>query len=129
MKNTAKAVPVTIGPDSAKSFFQLHAVDAAGQVVLRRKLSRGEVLRFFEVQPKTLVGIEACGGVRGSHPRQTAPGKSGAVLIGQPGNSSFHLVDAGRWSASRGPLQRTRRSGARPAHRSCRPHPRPTHSG
>lgn len=61
MKNTAKAVPVTIGLDIAKNFFQLHAVDAAGQVVLRRKLSRGEVLRFFEAQPKTLVGIEACG--------------------------------------------------------------------
>ena len=61
MKNTAKAVPVTIGLDIAKNFFQLHAVDAAGQVALRRKLSRGEVLRFFEAQPKVLVGIEACG--------------------------------------------------------------------
>jgi len=29
--------------------------------VLRRKLSRGEVLGFFEAQPKVLVGIEACG--------------------------------------------------------------------
>ncbi len=61
MKTTAKTVPVTIGLDIAKNFFQVHGVDAAGQVVLRRKLSRGEVLRFFEAQPKTLVGIEACG--------------------------------------------------------------------
>jgi transposase len=61
MKNTAKAVPVTIGLDIAKNFFQVHAVDAAGQVVLRRKLSRGEVLRFFEALPKVLVGVEACG--------------------------------------------------------------------
>ena len=61
MKNTARAVPVIIGLDIAKNFFQVHAVDAAGQVVLRRKLSRGEVLRFFEAQPKALVGIEACG--------------------------------------------------------------------
>ena len=61
MKNTAKAVPVTIGLDIAKNFFQVHAVDAAGQAVLRRKLSRGEILRFFEAQPKVLVGIEACG--------------------------------------------------------------------
>jgi transposase len=29
--------------------------------VLRRKLSRGEVLGFFKTQPKMLVGIEACG--------------------------------------------------------------------
>ena len=61
MKDTAKAVPSTIGLDIAKSFFQVHGVDAAGQVVLRRKLGRGEVLRFFEAQPKALVGIEACG--------------------------------------------------------------------
>ena len=27
---------------------------------MRRKLSRGEVLHFFEAQPKVLVGIEAC---------------------------------------------------------------------
>ena len=61
MKNTAKAVPVTIGLDIAKNFFQVHRVDAVGQAVLRRKLSRGEVLCFFEAQPKALVGIEACG--------------------------------------------------------------------
>jgi hypothetical protein len=61
MKTTAKTIPVTIGLDIAKNFFQVHAVDAAGQVVLRRKLSRGEVLRFFEAQPRVLVGIEACG--------------------------------------------------------------------
>lgn len=61
MKGSAKATPASIGLDIAKNFFQVHAVDAAGQVVLRRKLSRGEVLKFFEAQPKTLVGIEACG--------------------------------------------------------------------
>ncbi len=61
MKTSAKAVPTTIGLDIAKNFFQVHAGDAAGQVVVRRKLSRGEVLRFFEAQPKALVGIEACG--------------------------------------------------------------------
>ena len=61
MKTTAKAVPTTMGLDIAKNFFQVHAVDAAGRVVLRRKLSRGEVLCFFEAQPKALVGIEACG--------------------------------------------------------------------
>jgi transposase len=61
MKSSAKAVPSTIGLDIAKNFFQVHAVDAAGQVVLRRKLGRGDVLKFFEGQPKALVGIEACG--------------------------------------------------------------------
>ena len=59
VETAAKAIPVTIGLDIAKNFFQVHAVDDAGQVVLRRKLSRGEVLGFFEAQPKALVGIEA----------------------------------------------------------------------
>jgi transposase len=61
MKISAKAAPTTIGLDIAKNIFQVHAVDDAGQVVLRRKLSRSKVLRFFEAQPKALVGIEACG--------------------------------------------------------------------
>ena len=40
----------TIGLDIAKSVFQVHGVDAAGQVVIRRKLKRRYVLAFF---PKT----------------------------------------------------------------------------
>ena len=59
VKTSAKAVPTTIGLDIAKNFFQVHAVDGGGKVVLRRKLSRGEVLRFLEAQPKMLVGIQA----------------------------------------------------------------------
>jgi hypothetical protein len=34
----------TIGLDIAKSVFQVHGVDAAGEVVVRRKLTRGRVL-------------------------------------------------------------------------------------
>ncbi|MDH6234629.1 transposase [Mesorhizobium soli] len=50
----------TIGLDIAKSVFQAHGVDAAGEVVVRRKLTRGRVLAFFESLPRCLVGIEAC---------------------------------------------------------------------
>ena len=50
----------TIGLDIAKSVFQVHAVDSAGEVVVRRKLTRGRVLAFFESLPRCLVGIEAC---------------------------------------------------------------------
>ena len=46
----------TIGLDIAKSVFQVHAVDAAGEVVVRRKLTRGRVLAFFESLPRCLVG-------------------------------------------------------------------------
>ena len=37
----------TIGLDIAKSVFQVHGVDAAGQVVIRRQLKRRQVLRSF----------------------------------------------------------------------------------
>jgi len=50
----------TIGFDIAKSVFQVHGVDADGQVVLRRQLKRRYVLAFFEKLPACLIGIEAC---------------------------------------------------------------------
>ena len=50
----------TIGLDIAKSVFQLHGVNAAGQVVIRQRLMRRRVLTFFEKLAPCLVGIEAC---------------------------------------------------------------------
>src|SRR3981189_2167311 len=50
----------TIGLDLAKNVFQLHAVDEAGSVVMRRRLRRGQVLAFFARIPPCLVGMEAC---------------------------------------------------------------------
>jgi hypothetical protein len=40
-----------IGLDIAKSVFQVHGVDATGQVVLRRQLRRRHVLAFFQKLP------------------------------------------------------------------------------
>ncbi len=51
---------VTIGVDLAKSVFQAHGVDEAGEVVVRRKLRRSQLVAFFARQPTCLVGIEAC---------------------------------------------------------------------
>ena len=51
---------VTIGLDLAKSVFQVHGVDAAGEVVVRRKLGRSQLLQFFGRQPVCLIGMEAC---------------------------------------------------------------------
>jgi transposase len=50
----------TTGLDIAKSVFQVHGVDAAGQVVIRRQLKRRYVVSFFQKLPQCLVGIEAC---------------------------------------------------------------------
>jgi transposase len=51
---------VTVGLDIAKSVFQVHGVDADGQVVVQRKLTRAKLIPFFEKLPCCLIGIEAC---------------------------------------------------------------------
>lgn len=51
----------TVGLDLAKHVFQLHGVDAAGQVVVARQLRRKELLACFAKLPPCLVGMEACG--------------------------------------------------------------------
>ena len=50
----------TIGLDIAKNVFQVHGVDAQGQVALVRQLRRRQVLEFFGELPACLVGMEAC---------------------------------------------------------------------
>jgi transposase len=50
----------TIGLDLAKHVFQVHGVDADGQVGVRKRLRRAEVLPFFAGLGPCLVGIEAC---------------------------------------------------------------------
>ena len=54
---------VTIGLDIAKSVFQVHGIDAAGEVFIRRRLTRRKVLEFFAGLPACLVGVEACASV------------------------------------------------------------------
>lgn len=50
----------TIGVDLAKLVFQLHGVDAQGEVAFRRKLRRSELLAFLGELPACLIGLEAC---------------------------------------------------------------------
>lgn len=50
----------TIGLDLAKNVFQIHGVDARGQIVVANRLRRGQVIEFFKKLPPCLVGMEAC---------------------------------------------------------------------
>jgi transposase len=50
----------TVGLDIAKKVFQVHAVDRAGAVVVRRSLRRAQVLAWFARLAPCLVGMEAC---------------------------------------------------------------------
>jgi len=53
--------PTTIGVDIAKNVFQVHAVDAEGLVVIRKRLSRNQMFDFFKNLSPCLIGMEACG--------------------------------------------------------------------
>ena len=50
----------TVGIDLAKSVFQIHAVDAAGQVVVSKAVRRAALLPLLSKFPACLVGMEAC---------------------------------------------------------------------
>jgi transposase len=52
----------TIGIDTAKRVFYLHGESHMGSVVLRKKLTRDQLLPFLANQPPSLIAIEAgCG--------------------------------------------------------------------
>ena len=52
---------IRIGIDLSKHVFQVHGVNVAEQAVLKKKLSRHQMERFFSALAPTLVGMEACG--------------------------------------------------------------------
>ena len=52
----------TIGIDLGKTVFHLVGVNVRGEVVVRKKCSRLQLLRFTSNLRECLIGIEACGG-------------------------------------------------------------------
>ena len=49
----------TIGLDLAKHWFQIHGVDAAGKLVVKRRLRRAEVIGFCDARQKAREGRRA----------------------------------------------------------------------
>lgn len=49
-----------IGLDLAKQVFQVHGARVDGSVVLRKKITRGQLLAFFSKLPPCIVAMEAC---------------------------------------------------------------------
>ena len=49
-----------VGLDLAKRVFQVHAVDANGEIVVARKLGRAQLIPFFAALPPCVVAMEAC---------------------------------------------------------------------
>jgi hypothetical protein len=52
---------IMIGLDLAKTVFQVHGIDEAGNVVHRRRLRRSQLEGFFSELAPAVVGMEACG--------------------------------------------------------------------
>ena len=50
----------TIGLDIAKNVFQVHGIDSAEKVIVRKRLRRSQVLVFFKALPPCVIGMEAC---------------------------------------------------------------------
>ncbi len=50
----------TVGVDLAKNVFQVHAIDEAGEVMVRRALRRRRMMPFFSKLEPCLIGMEAC---------------------------------------------------------------------
>ena len=75
---------VRIGLDIAKSVFQVHGVDAEGEVVLRRRLTRARVLAFF-------AGLAPCRRQRRTAPTTSYPctGTASRLLGGHGLRNSF----------------------------------------
>jgi transposase len=51
-----------VGIDIAKRVFHVVGMDERGKIILRKRLSRGEVMSFMATLPRVTVGIEACSG-------------------------------------------------------------------
>ena len=49
-----------VGLDLAKRVFQVHAVDARGEIVVARKLTRSQLIPFFAELPPCVAAMEAC---------------------------------------------------------------------
>jgi hypothetical protein len=113
----------TIGLDLAKSVCQIHAIDAGGQVAMKKKLRRAEVLKVFADLPPCLVGMEACAtahywareiGALGHQVRLMPPGRR---LSAQTPGHRPHLSDPSGPHRSPGP----RALGPGPARTQARP--------
>jgi len=73
----------TLGIDIGKTVLHLVGLNAVGQVVLRRKVSRGQLLDFLANLQPCLVGMEACGSAHHLARRLRAHGHDARIIPAQ----------------------------------------------
>jgi transposase len=73
----------TIGIDIGKNTFHLGCLDERGVIVLRQKVSRGQLERRVANIPRCLIGMEACSGAHHIGRQLTALGHDARLIPAQ----------------------------------------------
>jgi transposase len=94
-----KAMP-TVGLDLAKNVFQVHAVAAAGAVVVRRQLRRAQVQLFVSRLGPCRMGLGACAG---AHDRAREPATFGHAVRPIPPSHVKPFVRRGKTDGAQDP--------------------------
>ena len=93
-----------LGIDIAKRVFHAVGMDERGKIVLRKRLSRHDLMPFIAKLPPVLIGIEACGGAHywarrfrayGHEVKLMAPQFVKPYVKSQQNDSRVLLLDSG----------------------------------
>jgi transposase len=100
----------TIGIDLGKTVFHLVGLNAKGEVAVRRKFSRTQLLRFTANLRVRLIGMEACGGSHFLGGRLREQGHEVRLMPAQyvkpyvKTNKNDYIDASRRWSAAPAPV-------------------------
>src|SRR3989475_8631322 len=78
-----KPVMSVLGIDIAKRVFHAVGMDERGKIVLRKRLSRHDLMPFLAQLPAVRIGVEACGGAHDWARRFRAHGHEGKLMAPQ----------------------------------------------
>ena len=78
-----------IGLDLAKSVFQVHGVDAEGNTVLKKRLTRTQMAEFFAQLEPCPVAMEACGSAHHWARKLAAFGHTPRLIRGMTSNRTL----------------------------------------
>ena len=72
---------ITIGLDIAKSIFQVHGVDEAGAILIRKRISRAKMLEFFANLKPCLVTMQVGPCAPGTKRQRGTPQEGPTALL------------------------------------------------
>ena len=73
----------TAGIDLAKNVFTVHAIDEAGRVVVRKSVTRAQLMKLVAQWPACVIGMEACSGAHEWARRLLALGHTPRIMAAQ----------------------------------------------